>query len=417
MDSKGRILFVLAFAATGGQMFGVAPFAHAEDAAPGEPRSLADLAPTPIPDEQNAAAQMELLADDLRRWDGDNAAFYQTPLGQAYEQRMDRGEPPTDEQASAMREILDKYAELNEGLRRAAACEAYASRGDFSGKTSDFLEELLTSIQRFRSSGRFLAWQIQLLSVDGKHNEAVRRGIELLRLARLHENEPTMVAYLVAAAVRSVAIHELADALAAGTVAFNLHSDLDRELSLHDDPQRFTRMFRTERAFAMSASSEQVKPLAVANLFGLGPDYRGVEKYMDAVIAASQGPADELRQAFKPGGKLAAPTGFGALADNLVPAAEASVRAHHRDVALVRSLRIYNALRLFAKMNKREATGLADLHLPREATIDPFSGEPLLIKHAENRWRVYSVGENGIDDGGAFAGDLKDYGVGPRKKH
>ena len=67
-------------------------------------------------------------------------------------------------------------------------------------------------------------------------------------------------------------------------------------------------------------------------------------------------------------------------------------------------------------MNKRDARGLADLDLPREATIDPFTRRALIVKHVEDGWRVYSVGENLVDDGGRFEGifwDIKDYGLGP----
>ena len=88
--------------------------------------------------------------------------------------------------------------------------------------------------------------------------------------------------------------------------------------------------------------------------------------------------------------------------------------ANARDLAVSRSLRVYNALRQFAEKNGREATGLAELDLPAAATIDPYSGKQLLLKRTEVGWMVYSVMENGVDDGGDFLG-RKDYGVAPRK--
>jgi hypothetical protein len=88
--------------------------------------------------------------------------------------------------------------------------------------------------------------------------------------------------------------------------------------------------------------------------------------------------------------------------------------ANARTVAVMRSLRIYNALRQFAEKHGREATGLEQLDLPQSATIDPYSGEPLKIKFTGQGWVVYSVMENGMNDGGDFIG-RKDYGVAPRK--
>jgi len=77
-----------------------------------------------------------------------------------------------------------------------------------------------------------------------------------------------------------------------------------------------------------------------------------------------------------------------------------------------RSLRIDNALREFAEKNGREAKGLDELTLAKEATIDPYSGEPLKLKHTPDGWIVYSVMNNGVDDGGTFI-ELKDYGLAP----
>jgi hypothetical protein len=92
----------------------------------------------------------------------------------------------------------------------------------------------------------------------------------------------------------------------------------------------------------------------------------------------------------------------------------ATLRSNARSEALTRSLRIFNALRQYAEQNGHEASGLADVPLPKEATIDPFSGEPLKLKHTDDGWIVYSVMENGVDDGGDFI-DLKDYGLAPTR--
>ena len=55
---------------------------------------------------------------------------------------------------------------------------------------------------------------------------------------------------------------------------------------------------------------------------------------------------------------------------------------------------------------------LDDLGLPAEATTDPFNGEPLRVKRTPQGWMVYSVGGNGVDDGGKLDG-RSDVGVGP----
>ena len=156
--------------------------AHSLEAQPAAnaPQSIADLAPAPIPDEDKAAAQIDALAGQLNMWDADYTQFSLSPIGLAYDEAEDRGEPPTAEQAAAMQEILNRHVELDEGLRRAAACDKYASRADFSLAPGPFIGDLFTRIQRFRSVGRFVGWQIRMLSHDGQHDEAVLRGVDLL---------------------------------------------------------------------------------------------------------------------------------------------------------------------------------------------------------------------------------------------
>ncbi len=378
------------------------------------PRSIAELAPAAIPDAENAAAQIEALGALLDNWSGDYGRFSQTPLGLAYDERANRGEPPTAEQASVMQEILDPYAELDAGLQRAAACEKFVSRGDFKKNSTQFIDELLPRIQRFRSVGRTFEWRIRMLSLNGEHDDAVRRGIELLKLTRLHQNEPTMVAYLVTLAVRSLAIRELYDALAAGRVSFEAHTALDAELALIDDPATFGHMLRSERAFTLTAQEEQSGPLGLGALLNVGVG-TGAGKYMAAVIASSDGPWVDFRKEARDGGKFGKPTSFGVMADSLAPAVVATVEAHGRNLAAVRSLRAFNRFRLFATMEKREATGLEELDLPAAAIADPFSDGPLKATLTEDGWLIYSVMANGVDDGGDFR-DQRDYGITPPGK-
>ncbi len=136
--------------------------------------------------------------------------------------------------------------------------------------------------------------------------------------------------------------------------------------------------------------------------------------FYEQVLPLAELPWSEIQKQFAKGGALLSPTGHGVLADLLLPAFEAAIKASRRDIALIRSLRIINALQLFADRNGREATGLAELELPKDAMIDPFSGKPLIATHTDDGWLVYSVMENGVDDGGDF--EEKDRGLRPRKR-
>jgi hypothetical protein len=140
----------------------------------------------------------------------------------------------------------------------------------------------------------------------------------------------------------------------------------------------------------------------------------GVLDAMDEFLKLAERPWDEVRAKFGRADSPAPPSPHGKMADLLMPALHAVFHANARDLAVSRSLRIYNALQRFAHENGREAKGLEELRLPEAATIDPYSGQPLLLKRTAEGWVIYSVMDNGVDDGGDFMG-RKDYGVAPRK--
>jgi hypothetical protein len=386
--------------------------------AAGDPASIAELAPEPIPEEQDAAAIMERTRPRLNEFSKEYGQFYNSPFGKKYDEARDKGEPATKEQIDGIRAILAKYEDAERTLAEASAREKFASRLDYSLDHTKFLDQLLDHIQVARTAARLLAWRGEVLLADGRHEEAVENGIRALRLARLHENEPTLVAYLVAIAMRSAAGTQLYDAMAVGPVPVELHKALDAELAEQDDPQRLVEVMTTERAVSADwlESHRGEAPSMLFHMFGwpLKSYQVGVLDAMEEQKKLAEQPWYEIRERFGVEGSPAPRTGHGTLADLLMPAVKAAYQAHARSLAISRSLRIYNALRQFDEKNSRDASGLEELALPRAATIDPYSGEPLKLKHTDDGWVVYSVMGNGKDDGGDFKG-LNDYGVAPPK--
>lgn len=387
--------------------------------AEGDPASIAELKPEPIPADENAAAHIDKLEPRLNEFSKEYAAFYNSELGKAYDE-LDEDESATAEQLAAMGTLLDKYVDLEEMIAAAAAAPHYASTADFSLGFRKFLEVQLPRLTRIKDAARMADWRTEVLVAEGRRDDAVRRGIQLLQLAKLHEAEPSLISFLVSVSVRSVAIHGIHRALDAGPVSMEVHEELDRELSRQDDPASIEKALRLERAISVSASVEQTSGAAPASWVGLvGWPIKGQFiaplDFYEQVLPMADLPWPEIQKKFAKGGALSAPTGHGVLADLLLPAFEAAILASHRDTAMIRSLRIFNAMQQFAEMNGREATGLAELELPKDAMIDPFSGKPLIAKHTDDGWLVYSVMKNGVDDGGDFE-DLKDRGLRPRKR-
>jgi hypothetical protein len=384
--------------------------------AAGDPASLAELAPRPIPPEEDAAAQLAGVAKRIDAFAADHGKFFKSPLGKAYDQRNDVGEPLTAEQAAAIKAILAKYGDLDDAIAKAAACPRYASRLDYSNWPG-FQTAQIDVVQNIRTVTRFLQWQSEIAVSEGRSADAAEKGLEQLRLAKLFESEPLLVSRLVVDAIRNSAAQSLYDALTSGTISEELHDKLDEELARQDDSAGLVQTLKEERAYSITALDEQSGRMGrlVINTIGwpVKSMHNGVLRWYEAVLPDIGKPwyqfhSGPTSRAFQ------TPTGFGTLTDLLSPAVHASYEAENRTTANARSLRIYNALRQYDVKNGREANGLAGLGLPPEATIDPFSGKPLLLKHTDGGWIIYSVGRDGKDDGGSLK-DQKDCGVGPPK--
>ena len=385
--------------------------------AAGDPASIADLTPAPIPDEENAAAILERIAPRLSEFSKDYARFFDTPIGQAYEQAQDRGAAATPEQVFEIRLILIKYEDVEEALAEAAKCDKYASRLDYSLNHTSFIEAIVQQQGTVRTAGRFLAWRMEVLLADGFHEDAIQNGISILRLARHYEKEPTVVPFLVAIAVRSLSVPQIYDALAAGPVSPELHAALDEELALLDTPQRLVHAMKSERAVSadwVDAHLGWFPLLPEALAWHLKSYQVGVLDAFEEYLQLVRMPLHEVRTKFGPADSPTPPSGHGVMADLLMPALHAVFHANARSLATSRSLRIYNALRQYAEKHGREAKGLDELDLPAGATIDPYSGQPVKLEHTAFGWMVYSVMDNGVDDDGDFMG-RKDYGVAPPK--
>lgn len=386
--------------------------------AEGYPATIADLAPAIIPADDDAAARLAIVADQLKEFDRELAQFERTPVGAAYDAGQQRGEAATAEQLDAMRAIVEKFPEFDAAVEKAGACDEYASRHDYRLPQPQFLAAMLPRATNLRTVARFVAWQMRLAIAEGRPELAVEKGISLLRLAELYDkSEPGIVSSQIAMAVRGVAANELYSALSAGPISPDLRQQLDEELARFNAKESFLHALMTERAISVSATQEQlgggVKPLIV-NTVGLHIKKMYVEAidYYEPVLSVIEQP---WYVAYQHGTSIfKKPTGYGTMADLLAPAFEGQFEAVHRTSAMLRSLRVLNALQQYATEQGTEATGLADLKLPAEAMEDPFTGKPLIAKLVDGSWVVYSVGKDGVDDGGEFT-TPKDSGVGPSK--
>jgi hypothetical protein len=386
----------------------------AELRAAGEPVSLADLAPTPIPPEKNAAVFLEQIAPDLERFEQEYLRFDKTPLGKQLIEKEEKDEPYTAEQRAAMRAIIDRYPTIVPTIEKAAACEQYASLLDFSRPASQFLDQSLKTPVYRKLVSDYVPQTMAVLVGEGKSDDAIRLGVRMLRLTRLRVGEPALVSHLVSLSGRGVIIDSIDKALRRNKVSRDIRTELDAELALGDTLEPLQAALRTERAFSIPYSMEQIGGIAG---FLRWPALNRMLTELDELDLAcrmSKQRRDELRPKWDQSSKRVVwPQLEGVNRQMIGQAISATFTAEFNYLTLSRCLGVLNALGEYRARTGKDAEVIDQLSLPHERIIDPYSGKLLLLKKTDAGWVVYSVWWNGIDDGGRFDFTDGDWGLAP----
>jgi hypothetical protein len=379
--------------------------------AAGEPATLSDLAPGSLPADKNSAAIIAQIGGDLQAYGGEIFAFEQTDLGKTW----DDGQPLTTEQLAAVKHILDTHPAILTAVHDAAACEAYTSLSDFKVDSHRFIDQLVPSVQRFRALANFVSTQMAALSAEGKQDEAIKLGAELLKLNKYFDQEPAVIGYLVSVAVRGITLEALNLTLQSGPVSPEVRAQLDAQLAQDDNLGPLAHAMITERAFAVTNIADQTSGFARMLGWPATNWMLGQLELLDRAVAASKLSADELRpNRLVTAGDLKKPAPLQGVAEdkNIGTAIMSAFNLEFRRLAQTRALRVLNSLGEYRQRTGKDADSLDQLSLPKSATIDPWTGKPLIIKKTEKGWVVYSVGQNGTDDGGRFE-KMDDVGFGP----
>ncbi|MCY2987009.1 MAG: hypothetical protein NTY19_03965 [Planctomycetota bacterium] len=400
--------------------------------AAGKPVTLADLQPQPVPENRDAAALVCTIRPRLQAWEDE--------FDHAFPDRNDRPEPEsargdrlTEKQVQTLQPLWDRYADLLPTLQQAASCPEYRSQVDFN--TSAFRFLMNNDEQRALpfSACKYLALRIDLLMHQGRRDESLRTCVIMFRLAMLIEREPTIASYHASLVWRRRAAFQANRILQAGSVSSELRQELDSELARHDTLEGFIGALRSERALGLDmyqamctgevddkvggadrsmlqSVARWILPLIRWRHRNAACDYLDM---MEHVLAFGAVPCYEVRSQARPS------RNWYKESDDLTSQTvfEVYVARKLLDVtrAEMRCLRVLNALQRRPAEAGAETASLAELDLPADATVDPFSGNPLLVKKTNHGWTIYSVGPDLEDDGGEIVSSAvpRDCGFGP----
>jgi hypothetical protein len=380
----------------------------AEVEARGVPLSLVELSRTPPPPDQNAATYLDRAAAQLKAIEsivstaGDRLSY-------ADQYRFQLQRMPTPALLAALQTAFAQNPEAIPLLFKAAAAPDYDPQLNYDQPQHAFLEEYLNNSQDVRRPIRVLNYYVTMCLNDGKQVEALDACIAMFQLIRHFDRRPLLTGYLVNLAVRGVAVHAANSVLRAGPLPAEGRSRLEAELA-HPVP-RLQSVIESERAYGMGEFREL--PIAGSAYLRTPMGKRDMADYLellDGIEKRAQTPYSEVHAWIDS-------LQLGPLAQLMVPAMQASYEAETRLTAQLRCLQILNVLTQRVSDNPDSSPNLTDLGLPAEAITDPYAGKQLILRHEPNGWLIYSVGQNGKDDGGRIhdsaPGGYLDVGLGP----
>ncbi|MEX2559459.1 MAG: hypothetical protein WD403_06060 [Pirellulales bacterium] len=384
---------------------------------------------------RNEAGSVALAAAPPRVADYENAAFVYERAFEAMgdlkglpQESLDfLGDPsaPFDAGDEKLREFLDSQQLGLALIRRAAAMRDCRFERDYSRPT---LEMLLPEVQAMRNAARLLALDARVKAADGDVRGALE-DVSAIFAAALHASgEPTLISFLVSAAIDAMACETLEAVLAISAPA------ADDFKALHIGEVVSFRMLLArsidmEEAFGLSAFAAMSSPtnrgddvsayfteqvlgpvspaaamlLPYFRVFFLPHELDSYRSTMQQARKLTQQPYSLVQDSLKALDQSSENRQIGVLTSLFLPALNAAFEAAARADAR-HQLALAAAAAAQYKAAKGEQPADLDSLAPeflRVPLVDPYDGKPLKVAAAGDGLIIYSIGPDGRDDGGA----------------
>jgi len=365
--------------------------------AQGYPTSFAELAEQhQLPEGIENAADVYLKAFAAFRppTDKPNTIF----IGQA--QLPALGAPLSEAVAQATAQFLADNQQCLELLREAGQIEQCRYDWDFSQGTPP-----LSSV---RQCAQLLVAAVVMRGQQGDATAAIACLQDELRLAQSLRHEPLLISYLVRVACTALSLRALEQTLSVMSFTDDQLVQIDRILAEATATLDLTEAMVTERCFSIEAIRDPsrlgggfTRALKIPGLRGLG--MADILDYMADCIEASDLPphqrASRFRQIRDEVGDLSF---LHAVVKTLAPAlgrvAELDLRGR-ADLDLARTALAIERYRLATGQVPERLAELVPQYLDT-VPLDPFDGRPLRYRRTDAGYRLYSVMEDGQDNGG-----------------
>lgn len=357
---------------------------------------------------QNAAPLYEKAFAALRTDHEEEKAVHNPPTGDHDE--FDPNEPATIA-------FLAREASTIALLRQAAALPACRFADDFGGSLD--LNRVMRNLNAERNVANVLNLQAREAAAHGDGSTAIGDAIAILRMGRQFGERPTIVAGLVAFGIDALGDATLETALPAVTSSSDLAElRLDELPSI---PKTFQQALRGEERWGLmlfydagpgniDTPQTDGMPLQVG-FYPSGPGGAFVRAFFlnsDAYIRLLNDCQDLIVRPYREArGQLSKSYEGGRAKDLMVSIVYPAIAQVFETCAIGdaedRCCRAAVAMTRFRLDHGTLPSHLADL-VPgylKAVPMDPFDGNPLRLTVQGDTWIIYSIGPDGIDNGGA----------------
>jgi len=331
-----------------------------------------------------------------------------------------RGEPMAEEMQDSIGAYLGKYEEAMTLLHRAGSMKRSRYPVDYTGGFGMRLDHLSTC----RHAARLLSLEAVLAAERGDGAGVVRSVKSSLGVARSLRTEPILISQLVRMACRSIVSRGLARVLSRIRLTDAQLRELEAGFTAELDKDMMARAFAGERCCGvglfrdmregrMRPGAVMKLPQAVNILMMIGlldKDFKSYLDLMNGYVRALERPMPEQMAATRAvEKKVMGVSRFCFFTRMLVPALSRASIEGARSRARIEAARAALAVERYRLKYGRAPARLDDAapEFIEAVPVDPFDGKPLRYERRGEGYVVYSVGENGKDDGGREYGGEK----------
>ncbi len=374
----------------------------------------------PVPDEENSALEILELADELGAIrEGQQKSDDYPWLGRA--ETPDWPAPWLDE----MIVTVDEFLSRQEALLANLDVIADMPRGSFGRDyyAGDALSILLPETTTVRTAAKLMELAAERDARLGDMERAVQRLITVLNIGHSHADDPILISMLVVAAVEELGVnalehiltqhrfdepalerlqHAFADRGSVSLVARGLSGERVGQLALSDYVKRHGIQSISNAALG-GGKSWSVTNWALAGILDL--NLAKAIELLTPVVEAADSHATAIKAADDMDAALASTSPLSVryfITHSLVSSLSRSCVFFAQRAAHMRCTVAALAMERYRLANGAWPVSLDEL-VPEyldSVPIDPFDEKPMRFATKDGYVVIYSVGENGVDDGG-----------------